>query len=230
MHGKIGCELLKTVEIEVEVGERFAVNILLEVNGFGIPCQENIEYWNPETDNIDLWKPSRDDVKPLVSEVKEVMEELHIQQPPYFVLYFKKQVNMPANCVGKRRQIFYVSLPIRFTNGKPCIKRKHDLYHELMHIKDVLCGRFPSIGRGNHFHALMNLLWGFSIEGRLERMGKPHIERQKAANQSLFLGVYGRKELISKEKAEKLCEEFWGKEVRYEEIKPIAKKLIHACK
>lgn len=200
---------MKTIQLEFEVGEGLKVDISLEICGFAISLQKNIEYFNPDTGRGEVWKPSKNDLKSLIIEVKEVMMDLHIQQPPCFVLKLTRPDCRASNCVDKSMQIFYISLPVDLTNSKPRIKCKHDLYHELMHIEDVLYNRFPSIGRCENdrqmacFLALTNFLLGFSIEGRLERMDKPHRERKDEENQWLTLNKIGRelcdRDLVSKE-------------------------------
>ena len=221
-----GTSILKCVPFEFEVGEAFSVPIFEEIDGFGIRFGE-VEYWDNEKD--DLCFP---DVKSLVCEVKEVMKELEIPQPEYFVLHLLSITpsNRPQsafNFVDRGRQKFYVGLSIEVIGGKAKIKSRHHLYHELMHIKDIVCGRFPTIGRGVRNISLINFLWGFSIEGRLERMGKPHLEREEMICLHKDPVLHG---LISREHSEKFCNELWGEKVTYEQLKLKAEELIKSRK
>lgn len=96
-------------------------------------------------------------------------------------------VSNPTCCVDKRKEVIYLRLPIDVVDGQLGILSEiHDdyiFYHELMHAKDCLEGRFPSGGFINPGEnpelALITSLWHFSIEGRLEENDKPHKSRQK---------------------------------------------------
>lgn len=205
------------IELEFDVGEGLPVYIDREVGVFGISF--------PEEDIIFDWQmPSEDALKQLTNEVKEVMNELHIKQPSYFILKLENYVQPFSNNVSSN-DVFLLRLPVQqISKDKITVhyrgRDKHELYHELMHIKDVLSPRFPTIGCGIREMKIINLLWGFSIEGRLERMGKPHQEREEA------IRLLENSKTASREQAEGLCDKLWGKEVTYEELKSTAKKLM----
>jgi len=218
---------LKEIWLECEVGERLSVHINTEMCGFGISFDE---YDMPSDCNM----PSEDALKRLIKEVKKVMSELNIEQPSYFILKLENRVQHFSNNVGSNG-VFLLRLPSQISKDKIEVHYKHlrndihdrqELYHELIHVKDVVCDRFPTIGRGKNM-VLINFLWGFSIEGRLERMRKPHLEREEAIQLHKDPELSGS---VSRKQAEELCEELWGKEVTYEEIKSIAKKLMHVCR
>lgn len=136
--------------------------------------------------------------------------------------------------MDKRKEIVYIRLPITFVDGQVAIDvdaedYNHVLYHELMHAKDCLEGRFPSCGLIDPYEnvelALITSLWHFSIEGRLEKLNKPHEDLQKVieAEYSFVreLSEVWRvkfKKPITKELFEELGNKLWGKEVTFQEL------------
>lgn len=117
-----------------------------------------------------------------------------------------------------------------------------------MHAKDYLEGRFPSCSfinpNKNPELALIESLWHFSIEGRLEKNGKPHKSRQRAIEEEYLwaselkksemvevelgrwqmqIRPWPLKKLITKEFLQKLCDELWGKEVTSQELQSLLK-------
>lgn len=216
-------DAIEHISVEVEIGEGFYVPIYDKIDGFCISYGDNTDYYSDEKDRF-----CYPNAKRLVCEVKDVMTELDVRQPECFILCLlsltpKGHPQRAFSCVGAKKQKFIVGFSIWRTDNIAQIKCKHHLYHELMHIKDTISNRFPSIGRGIRNMALINFIWGFSIEGRLEKMGKLHLEREEAIRLHKDTALRGK---VNRKQAEKLCNKFWGKEVTYEELKPTAKKLM----
>jgi len=235
-------ELRRHIEIGVEVGKGLLFEIVQEVDGFSI-C------YHPE--DFDGWKPSRSDLKWVVRRIRKVMKEFNIQAPhfaldlvPFGGLHV---LNDPACCADKRKEIIYLRLPIDVIDGHLGVPSEiHEdwiFYHELMHAKDCLEGRFPSGGfinpNENPELAVITSLWHFSIEGRLEKNGKPHKSRQKVMEDEYFWtrtlekskmveaeeGCWQRriepwplKKFITKRLFQKLCNRLWGKETTFQEL------------
>ena len=212
------------IELEFEVGDGFAIRIDKEMYGFYFSFPEPFD---------DELMPSKDAFKQLINEIKAVMKELGLERPSRcFILKFKNAAQHFSNNVSGNG-VFLLQIPvkgyvgvdrieIRYRHKKNQIYDKQELYHELIHIKDVVSGRFPTIGRDVKNISLINFLWMFSIEGRLKKMRKPHLEREEAIRLHKACAL---RNLISREQSERFCNELWGKKVTYESLKPIAKKL-----
>ena len=136
--------------------------------------------------------------------------------------------------MDKGKEIIYLSLMIDCGYGglgiqiyKEGIPYDHVYYHELMHAKDVLEGRFPSCGRFVPYNApelsLITFLWHFSIEGRLQKLGKPHKEKEDTVTDEYYYmsSLYPNEKRFTKEFFQKLCDKLWGKEVTFQEIQSI---------
>jgi len=212
------------IELEFEVGDGFAIRIDKEMCGFSFSFREPLD---------DELMPSKDAFKHLINEIKSVMKELGLEHPSRcFILKFKNAAQHFSNNVSSNG-IFLLRIPVKsyigavrieihYRHKKNQMCDKLELYHELMHIKDVVCGRFPTIGLGVKM-SLINFLWDFSINGRLEKMGKPHLSREKTIR---LHGACALRNLVSREESERICNELWGKKVTYEHLKSIAEKLI----
>src|SRR4030042_5697467 len=53
------------------------------------------------------------------------------------------------------------------------------LWHQAMHAKDRWERRFPSVHPMVHVGDWMDSLWHFSIDGRLQNLGKPHYSKEE---------------------------------------------------
>ncbi len=181
----------------------------------------------PENDYI-LWEMTpKDAFKHLINEVKAIMNELRIEKPSYcFVLQLNKwRPRLFSNNVSSNG-VFLLRFPVKRLRDElkvRCRPDKQEFYHELMHIKDVVCGRFPTIGCDGIIIQLINFLWMFSIEGRLKKMGKPHLKREEAIRLHEACVLQGK---VTREQSERFCKKLWGKKVTYEDLKPIANKLL----
>jgi len=237
----------KWIDIEVEVGEGLAFEIVEEVDGFWIG-------YTPE--EFEGWKPSKSDLRWVVRWIKKVMKDLGIKVPHlalHLVLFGALGgFGNPTCCVDKRKEVLYLRLPIDVVDGHLAVpSENHEdyiLYHELMHAKDVLEERFPSGGFFNSNEnpklALITSLWHFSIEGRLEKSGKPYKSRQKVIEDEYFwasdlkkaemvevkpkhwqrrVHPWPLKKIITKEFFQELCDKLWGKEVTFQELQSLLK-------
>jgi hypothetical protein len=224
--------------------------IVEEVDGFWIS-------YDPEA--FEGWKPSTGDLKWIVEGIKRVMRDLNIQAP-YFALELVpfgglSSVSNPTCCVDKRKEVIYLRLPIDVVDGHLAISSEirddYIFYHELMHAKDCLEGRFPSGGFINPDEnpelALITSLWHFSIEGRLEKNNKPHKGRQQTIEDEYFwasrleksemvevepghwqrqIQPWPLKKFITREFLRKLCNKLWGKEVTFQELQSLLESKV----
>jgi len=220
---------MRSKRINVELGSGFLFDISEEVDGFWV---------NYGSEWFEGWKPSRSDLRWLVRRIKKIMKDIGVQTPHfalYLVLFGALGESNLTCCVDKRKQVIYLRLPIyviRRRLGVPTEDHEdYVFYHELMHAKDCLEGRFPSSGfisiNQNPELALITSLWHFSIEGRLEKTGKPHKSRPKVIEDEYLwarnLKLNKTLKPITKEIVRELCDQLWGREVTFEELQSLLK-------
>jgi len=205
---------VKKIHIKVELGIDFYIHVMEEIgSNFGIQ-------YVPE-----IYKPSHSDLQWLVRRIERVMKDLKVF-PPYVALMLYEWGSIgafgtPMCGMDKHRKILYLSLQYTTHGGFGIPSEIHEdwiLYHELMHGKDVFERRFPSSGPYSQEKypkmGLITALWHFSIEGRLEKIGKPHKPKERTIQDEHFW----LRESVTKDKLQQLCERFWGKEVTYDEL------------
>lgn len=186
------------------------------------------------------------DLSLIIQRIKHVMKELEVDTGAHLVVEIEFNGTSAACGVNKERNIIHLYLPITIDgNGSPVIPSRdiHEdylLYHELMHAKDTLEGRIPSgglIDAINDFDIyLSGVATNFSVEGRLEKLGKPHrsstacigLEYSAFIDQYVtMLGDHSLAEKYPREFFESLCEQTWGKEINSKEIQSIVRSLTH---
>jgi hypothetical protein len=239
----------RLIGIEVEVGDGIVFEIMEETDDFWISLDYYLE---GEWDNMKLSSKEKDklrkriidDLKWVILDIKKVSEDLSIKAP-HFALHFDfcpLGPREPLCIVDKRKEVVYVRLPITFVEGQVCIDVNAEdydyiLYHELMHAKDSLEGRFPSCGLIDPYEnvelALITSLWHFSIEGRLEKLNKPHYELQKVieAEYSFMkelseIWMTKFEKPITREFFEEFGNKLWGKEVTFQELQSLLSSAL----
>lgn len=220
------------VNIEVEVGRGIAFEIVEEVDGFWIDYSEELKDLK-----LKGWKPLKSDLKEIVGQTKKVMKELRIRAPHLglYLVHYGLGGSRPTCFVDKRREIICLHLPIVFVGRHfhidvPPEDWDHLFYHELTHAKDVLEKRFPSSGfinvTKNPELGLITSLSHFSIEGRLEKWGKPHRSRQQVMKTEYsWAKKWVPKKFITRELFQMLCDKLWGKEVTFQELQSLLKNM-----
>ena len=93
------------------------------------------------------------------------------------------------------------------------------LWHQAMHAKDRWEYRFPSTHPLLEAGEWLDMLWHFSIDGRLERLAKPHYSKAERLEEALRIlpGLQGR--------VRGLGDELWGREVTFAQLLEIGKGL-----
>jgi len=223
----------KRVDIEVEVGGGLTFEIVEEVDGFWVGYDPKV---------FEGWEPSRNDLEWVIQAIKRVMKELDIQ-PPFFALdlvpFWGLGSSNPTCLVNKRKDTVYLRLPIEVVNGQLAISvglEIHDnyvFYHELMHAKDVLEGRFPSAGfimpDENPELLLVMSLSHFSIEGRLEMNGLPHKDQQNVVEDE-YSWMSNLSFPVARSFFQKACGTLWGKEVTFQDLQSYVHTTLKAMK
>ena len=218
-------------------GRNCSIEITHEMGGF------LISYQAIAFDDIPL--EAITDFKSILERVKRVAKELKVS-PSEFILEFQYEVGR-AFCTVDKEDIVYLSLPIKISKRQIVIHNRdvdddYLLYHELMHAKEVLDGRFPSCGQLSGPQDIIENLVGrlndFANEGKLEAMGKPHQSKE-----IVIENVYNcfredcyefgdipevKMRLLTKEAVTKLCNKVWGKELTVTEAEAIINELINS--
>lgn len=125
--------------------------------------------------------------------------------------------------VNKQRD----SVLIIFTKSPFVYKFGYELvlWHQAMHAKDRWERRFPAAHPLVQTGEWLDVLWHFSIDGRLEALGKPHYTREERLEEAVTLfqklGISG----TSMVHAKKACDELWGTEVTMTELMDIGRDL-----
>lgn len=224
---------MKEIELEYEIGSVDTFRIVEEINHFWV-CYHSVEYTSQ--------KPDTDDLLSLIKRIGYVMEDLGLQIP-HFALEIISNGGRGACCaVTKDRKTCYVLLPVHIKGNQIAlpdrgVHQDYVLYHELMHVKNCIERRFPSVGRQNldedPLEYLTCLAEDFSIEGILELGKKPHHSKEESvslAHQCFqeYCDFAPRweylKKLITRIFFEELCELVWGKKIAYQQAKTILKE------
>lgn len=99
------------------------------------------------------------------------------------------------------------------------------LWHQAMHAKDRWEGRFPAAHPQVQTSDWIDVLWHFSIDGRLEAWGRPHYSKEERLEEAAALF---RKLLLSDEgvdRAMRACDGLWGREVSMEALAQTGRDL-----
>jgi hypothetical protein len=88
-----------------------------------------------------------------------------------------------------------------------------------MHAKDRLENRFPSAHPFVEIGEWLDVLWHFSIDGRLGKIGKPHYLKSERLNEAARV-LPGLEDRLNE-----LCNELWGKDVTFNQLLEIGKEL-----
>jgi hypothetical protein len=224
----------KLIELKFEKGRNYDFEVTHEINDFYI-LYPKISFRDFALEDTDI--------KSLLERINGIMRDLNIEASR-FLLEIKPEEAGTAACSVDKRKTIHLVLPVHLRNGHIIVPSRgigenYILYHELMHAKDILEGRFPSVGiidiEEDFKEYLCGLAEDFSIEGRLERMGLPHYTREQSiANANDCIAeVYEMgfrkeeiQELFQKDFSERLCDDVWGRELTSTEAYTIVEKLL----
>jgi hypothetical protein len=99
------------------------------------------------------------------------------------------------------------------------------LWHQAMHAKDRWEHRFPSTHPLVEAGEWLDVLWHFSIDGRLQSWGKPHYSRAERLEEATM--ALERLCHVKEPQAQvrELCHELWGQEVTLAQLVEIGRGL-----
>jgi len=225
---------MSEIKLQFEDRSLISIEITHTINGV------SIFYPSILFNGVDLLKT---DINSFLCRIVDVMKTLSVKAR-MLVIELWPEGQGSAYCNVDVQDIIDLVLTINIRNGHILLPSRGSdenylLYHELMHAKDVLEGRFPSSGLIDITKDFLQYLVGFaedfSIEGRLGKIGRPHYTRKQSIEnayrcvaENYHLGLTGNKvkKPIRKEFFEKLCDNVWGKELTSEEAHAMIKELM----
>lgn len=99
------------------------------------------------------------------------------------------------------------------------------LWHQAVHAKDRLEYRFPCGHPLVDIGDWLDVLWHFSVDGRLQKIEKPHYSKEERLSEaSRLLSGLCQIDSIS-ERVMEICDELWGKEVTFSQLTEIGREL-----
>lgn len=212
----------------------YQVEITHKINGFLISYQDIV------FDGIRLEEIKN--LKSVLGRANRVAEELKVI-PSEFVIEFQYDCGC-AFCAVDKKHVLLLSLPITMIGKQMVIDDQgidedYLLYHELMHAKEVLDGRFLSRGQHgpeDYIEGLVGRLNDFANEGKLEAMGKPHQSKETAIEnvyncilEDSEFGIIPQEKMriLTKEAVAELCNKVWGIELTESEAHRIIKESLN---
>ena len=99
------------------------------------------------------------------------------------------------------------------------------LWHQAMHAKDRWERRFPAAHPQVQADEWMDILWHFSIDGRLEAWSKPHYTKAERLEEATALFRKLRLSSDATDRAVRACNELWAKEVTMEALVQTGREL-----
>lgn len=99
------------------------------------------------------------------------------------------------------------------------------LWHQCMHAKDRWERRFPSAHPQVETGAWLDILWHFSIDGRLEAADRPHYTREERLEEASALFHRMGLSADAIDRALEACRGLWGREVTLESLTEMGRDL-----
>lgn len=99
------------------------------------------------------------------------------------------------------------------------------LWHQAMHAKDRFEYRFPCAHPMVDIGDWLDVLWHFSVDGRLQKIGKPHYSKAERLDEAIgLLQGLSLTDGVS-ERVRAICDELWGNEVTFSQLMGIGRGM-----
>lgn len=178
--------------------------------------------------NLDVLFPT-DGIELLGQTTKEILHELGME-PAKVILQLHEcspdaksgslEGRAPVNRDRDTVLIIITKTPFIYKFGYETL-----LWHQAMHAKDRWERRFPSAHPMVHVGDWMDSLWHFSIDGRLQNLGKLHYSREERMEEA----IRSFRHLAQGEDVRGLvlglCDQLWGNEVTMSQLLQIGNQL-----
>lgn len=190
----------------------------------------NISYalMSPSEQKLEKLFPS-DGISFLARMVKQIIQVLEINAKEIILqLWEYSPVNglysvegrAPVNKQRDTVMIILTKTPFVYKYGYELV-----LWHQAMHAKDRFEYRFPCAHPLVEVGDWLDILWHFSVDGRLQNMGRPHYSREERLDEAgrLLKGLCRIDNLP--ERLQGICYDLWGRGVTFSQLVETGKKL-----
>ena len=203
-------------------------NITVQINEQRQGVDISYALLEPTEQNLDNLFPSSG-IDLLAQMTQRILQDLGIN-PPRIILQlweyspttrlYSVEGRAPVNKERDTVLIILTKTPFIYKFGYELV-----LWHQAMHAKDRWEHRFPSTHPLVEAGEWLDVLWHFSIDGRLQNWGKPHYSRAERLEEAtrVFEELSQVKE--PQAQAKELCHELWGQEVTLAQLVEIGKGL-----
>ncbi len=196
-------------------GETFdCLNITLNERRHGVDISYAL--LEPGEENLDSLFPS-EGVDVLALTTKKVLHELGVS-PERLILQlweygpkgraFSVEGRAPVNKMRDTVLFMLTKTPFVYKFGYDLV-----LWHQGCHAKDRWEYRFPSAHPLVQVGAWLDALWHFSIDGRLQKWGKPHYTRDERLAEAVRIFSDWGRDCPRVDQITQLCDDLWGREV-----------------
>ena len=143
------------------------------------------------------------------------MWDYSVAQGPYSV-----EGRAPVNKQRDTVLIIFTKSPFVYKFGYEMV-----LWHQAMHAKDRWERRFPAAHPQVQADEWIDVLWHFSIDGRLEARNKPHYTKAERLEEAAALFCKLRLAADVTDRALRACDGLWAKEVTMEALVQTGREL-----
>jgi hypothetical protein len=143
------------------------------------------------------------------------MWDYSVAQGPYSV-----EGRAPVNKQRDTVLIIFTKSPFVYKFGYEMV-----LWHQAMHAKDRWERRFPAAHPQVQADEWIDVLWHFSIDGRLEARNKPHYTRAERLEEAAALFGQLRLSTDAIDRALRACSGLWAQEVTMEALVQTGREL-----
>ena len=143
------------------------------------------------------------------------MWDYSVAEGPYSV-----EGRAPVNKQRDTVLIIFTKSPFVYKFGYEMV-----LWHQAMHAKDRWERRFPAAHPQVQISEWIDVLWHFSIDGRLEAWNKPHYAKAERLEEAAALFRKMRLPADVTDRGVKACDSLWAREVTMEALLEKGKEL-----
>lgn len=182
------------------------------------PTAENLNNLFPSEGVDQLGRMTRQIMKGLEMKPKRIVLQLWEYSPAK--RSYSAEGRAPVNKQRDTVVLILTKNPFVYKYGYEIV-----LWHQAMHAKDRWEYRFPAAHPLVYIGEWLDALWHFSIDGRLQSLGKPHYSRDERLEEAIGV-LRGLCQFDAiEDRVGRLCEELWGKEVTMAGLLEIGKSL-----
>lgn len=207
-----------------EIIENTAIQINQKIEGLSIsyalmsPSEQKLEKLFPLDGIVFLARMTNQIIHDLEINAKKIILQLW-EYSPVNGLY-SVEGRAPVNKQRDTVMLILTKTPFIYKYGYELV-----LWHQAMHAKDRLEHRFPCTHPLVEVGDWLDTLWHFSVDGRLQNIGKPHYSKAERLDEAgrLLQGLCRMDNLP--EQVQGVCDDIWGREVTFSQLLEIGKEF-----